>query len=150
MISYVIEVDVSNGVVKLYGDVDTAFEKSRAEEVASGINGVVKVDNLLVIRNFSNTYTYDPWVNDTYLYDYYWYQNMPLHATKSDSEILKDIKNELFWSPFVNADQVKVKVDEGVATLTGNVNSWLEHDAAMRCAYKGGATYVKNNLTVKK
>ena len=150
LISYVIEVDVSNGVVKLYGDVDTAFEKSHAEDIASGINGVVKVDNLLVIRNFSNTYTYDPWVNDTYLYDYYWYQNMPLHATKSDSEILKDIKNELFWSPFVNADQVKVKVDEGVATLTGNVNSWLEHDAAMRCAYKGGATYVKNNLTVKK
>lgn len=146
---YVIEVVVTNGVVKLYGDVDTVFEKTQAEDVTAGINGVLKVENNLIVRNFSNTYVYDPWVNDTFLYDFYWYQNLPLHPQRSDAAILKETEDRLFWNPFVNSDKVKVEVDKGVVTLTGNVNSWLEYDAAMKNAYQGGAIYVKNNLKVK-
>ena len=145
----VIGVDVTNGVVRLYGDVDTAFEKSHAEDVASGVYGVIKVNNTMLVKNLSNTYLYDPWVNDTILYDYYWYQNMPAFPNKSDSEITKDIKSRFFWSPFVNGDQIKVKVDEGVATLTGSVGSWIEYNVAMKNAYKAGAIYVKNKLKIR-
>jgi hypothetical protein len=40
-------------------------------------------------------------------------------------------------------------VDDGVATLTGTVDSWSEYDAAVNNAYEGGAVYVDNELLVK-
>ena len=150
---YLLDYDISlktvNGGVKLFGLVDTAFEKAQAEDVVSRVKGVISVDNNLIVRDFSNTFTFDPWVNDYYLYDFYWYNNLRRFPEKSDPEILKGIKNELFWSPFVDADKVDVKVKDGIATLTGKVDSWLAYNVAMQNAYKGGAIYVYNHLTVQ-
>ena len=144
-----ISLKITNGGVKLFGLVDTAFEKAHAEDVVTRIKGVISVDNNLIVRDFSNTFTFDPWVNDYYLYDFYWYNNLRRFPEKSDPEILKGIKNELFWSPFVDADKVDVKVKDGIATLTGKVDSWLAYNVAMQNAYKGGAIYVYNHLTVQ-
>jgi osmotically-inducible protein OsmY len=70
------------------------------------------------------------------------------YPIKSDEEIKSDIETKLFWSPYVEADDVEVTVDRGVAELTGNVGSMNERQAAERNAYKAGAVYVDNELTV--
>ena len=141
--------DVQNGVAKLYGTVDNFFEKSQADDIVSKIHGVVYVDNNIILSENYDPYIYDPYVDDWYLYDFDWYNYQPLYsAGKSDFRMEMDINNELFWSPFVDAEQVNVEVNDGKATLTGTVDSWLEYDAAEYNAYEGGAVTVDNKLAV--
>ncbi len=146
---YEITVDVTNGVVDLYGTVDTYFEKSQANEAVSSVRGVILVDNNLIVRNDYVPYLYDPYLDDRYPYDYDWYDYSPRFPTASDLRIKTDIEDELWWSPFVDSDDVTVTVDAGEATLTGTVDSWTEYNAAENNAYEGGAIYVDNDLTVK-
>jgi osmotically-inducible protein OsmY len=49
----------------------------------------------------------------------------------------------------VDADDVKVRVNDGVATLKGRMDSWSEYNAALNNAYEGGAVSVKDEMTVK-
>jgi len=88
-------------------------------------------------------------VEDWYLGDYDWYRPEYSYPAKSDAEIKEQINDELFWSPFVDADQVHVTVDQRKATLTGTVDSWAESNNAQENAYEGGAVYVDNDLIVK-
>jgi osmotically-inducible protein OsmY len=148
--SYEITVDVTNGVAKLYGTVDSYFEKSQADDVASRVNGVITVDNNLIVQDDYNSYIYDPYVDDSFLYDYDWFSYRPRFPAKSDLRIKEDIEDELWWSPFVDSDDVSVTVEEGKATLSGTVDSWLEYAAAQDNAYEGGAVYVENDLVVKR
>jgi osmotically-inducible protein OsmY len=147
--SYEITVSVANGVANLYGAVDSFFEKSQADDVVSKVNGVVFVDNNLMVQDDYDHYVYDPYVDKWYLYDYDWYHYSPFYTTKSDLRIEMDINDELFWSPFVDANDVEVDVNGGKATLTGTVNSWTEYNAAEDNAYEGGAVIVDNDLIVK-
>lgn len=144
-----ITVDSIGGVAALAGTVDSYYEKSQADEVASRIDGVVTVDNNLMVTDELNPYAYDPYVDDTYVYDYGWYDYQPAYTFETDAEILDDIQGEMFWSPFVDGDEVTVMVENGVATLTGTVDSWSEYQAARENAYEGGATWVDNNLNVR-
>lgn len=118
---YEIDVDAYNGRVHLYGRVDSAYEREMAEEIAERQLGVLEVSNHLET---------DDW-------DY-----------KSDFEIAEDIQDQMFWSPFVDSDDVEVVVADGVATLTGTVNSWSEHQSAIENAYEGGARRVVDELAV--
>jgi osmotically-inducible protein OsmY len=144
---YEISVTVENGIVNLYGEVDTYFEKSQAAEVTSRVKGVVAVDNYLVVDDYS-PYYYSPHVDDFYP-DRGWYPYDVRRVLKSDPELKEDIEDEFFWSPFVDADQVRVVVEDGIATLTGTVDSWPEYHAATENAYEGGARWVDNELAVK-
>ena len=146
--SYQILVDVSAGKARLSGTVDSYFEKLQAEDVASKVSGVILVDNDLAVRKDYDPYIYDPYVEEWYLGDYDWYRPQYSYPTKSDAEIKEQINDELFWSPFVDADQVNVTVDQGTATLTGTVDSWAEYSSAQENAYEGGAVYVDNDLLV--
>ncbi len=119
---YDITVDAYNGWVNLSGKTNSAFEKNQAERVAEGVKGVVGVNNTL--EN-----------------DYSW-------AWKPDLEILEDVKEQLWWSPFVDSDEIVVSVDRGVVTLTGTVDSWSEYDDAEKNAFQGGARDVTNDLVV--
>lgn len=147
--SYEIAVDVANGVANLNGEVDTYFEKSQAEDVAAKVNGVIMVDNNLQVQEDYEPFVYDPYVDGWYPYDATWYQDRPRFPVKSDWQIELDIEDELFWSPFVDSDDVGVTVKDGVATLTGTADSWSEYNAAANNAYEGGAIYVDNDMTVK-
>ena len=147
--SYAISVDVKNGVVKLHGTVDTSFEKAEADDVASRVEGVIMIDNNLGVQQEYHPYICDPYVDDSSIYENDWYYYRPSLVSKSDRQIKADIKKELFWSPYVDADDVKVEVEKGVATLTGTVDSWSESNAAVNNAYEGGAVYVDNELNVK-
>jgi hyperosmotically inducible protein len=44
-----ISVKTQNGIVRLSGKVDSAAEKQQAEQDASSIDGVVKIDNQLIV-----------------------------------------------------------------------------------------------------
>ena len=147
--SYEINVDVQNGVADLYGTVDSYFEKSQADDVASRVNGVIIVDNNLVVQNYYTPYVYDPYIDDSYMYDYDWYHYSITYPDKTDLRIKQDIEKELWWSPYVNSEDITVTVDKGEATLTGTVNSWMEYGAAQDNAYEGGAVYVHNQLIIK-
>ncbi|MDZ7700397.1 MAG: BON domain-containing protein [Deltaproteobacteria bacterium] len=147
--SYEIAVDVINGVANLYGTVDTYFEKSQADDVVSKVNGVIMVDNNLTVQGDTGVFIYDPYVDEWLVQDADWYRDRPRFPTRSDFRIKTDIEDEFFWSPFVDGDEVTVTVEDGVATLTGTVDSWLEYNASANNAYEGGAVYVDNDLTVK-
>ncbi len=145
---YDITVDVINGVANLYGTVDSYFEKAQADDVAARVSGVVAVDNNIAVEDVSDPYLYDPYVEDWHVYDYDWYDYQPGYTFKSDAEIKEDIESEFFWSPFVDGGDIAVTVEDGKATLTGNVDSWSEYSAATENAYEGGATWVRNELDV--
>ena len=119
---YEIAATVYNGTVSLYGTVDSYFEKWRAEDVASRVRGTLGVNNYLKVNHRWN------WARD-------W-------------EIRTDIQDELWWSPFVDEDQVRVSVEGGVATLRGSVDSWWERRIATENAIEGGAKSVRNYLSV--
>jgi osmotically-inducible protein OsmY len=146
---YKIDVVVTNGVVDLYGTVDTYYDKAQADEAASKVEGVVVVDNNLVVQEDYDPFTYDPYVDESSVYGYDWYDYTPAYPAKSDWQIEEDIEDELWWSPFVDADDVNVSVEDGEATLTGTVDSWSEYDAAENNAYEGGAIIVDNDLNIK-
>ncbi len=146
---YEINVDVINGVAHLYGQVDTYFEKAQAEDVASRVVGVVSVNNNLIVEEDLEPYVYEPYTGGVDIYDYDWYDYQPNRTYLSDLEIKSEIKDELWWSPFVDANDVNVTVDEGVASLSGTVDSWSEYHAARENAYEGGATWVENDLNVE-
>jgi osmotically-inducible protein OsmY len=144
-----VTVAVDEGEARLYGLVDSYFERFQAEDVAARVPGVTAVRNYLTVDYVSPPYAYGyrgyhDW--DPLLYDFdFDYDTV---RKKPDWEIEGDIESELFWSPFVDADEVNVAVDDGVATLTGTVDSWSELQAASDNALEGGAYKVHNRLEV--
>ncbi len=144
-----VSVEVRNGVASLYGTVDTPIEKSRADEVTSAVAGVIKVNNFLGVREGYMPYIYDPYVDGGYIYPGDWHWDAAPYVRKSDTAIRKAIESQFWWSPFVDADQVKVSVDNGVATLRGTVDTWSERRSAVQNALEGGAVGVRNDLKVR-
>jgi osmotically-inducible protein OsmY len=69
---------------------------------------------------------------------------------KSDMEIRRDVEAELRWEPRVNdATAIGVAVKNGVATISGHVQSYLERSAAERAVERvSGVTAVANELDV--
>jgi osmotically-inducible protein OsmY len=146
---YEIIVKAFDGIVHLYGTVDSYFDKGQAEDVAYRSKGVTGVRNHLYV-DYDSVALHSPYVDDWYLYSYPWYRNYPrpVRPYGNDTEIEEDIEDELWWSPFVDSDDVTVTVDNGTATLTGTVGSWFEYRIAAANAFEGGAIEVDNNLVV--
>ena len=147
---YDILVNVRSGVAGLYGKVNTYFEKMRAENLASTIAGIYFVNNNIAVARKWSPYLYSPYMHqDSFPGEAYeWYHFTAPSSQNTDREILENIKEEIWWSPFVDEETVNVSVDDGQATLTGTVNSRLEHDAAIENAREGGAVSVNNQLTI--
>lgn len=145
---YEVSVVATGGIVKLYGTVDSFFEKSRAEYVTEHVNGVIGVDNNLAVNNDHTAMVYDPYVSYYPPYLYGWYDYDPIMSHRADLAIKEAINDELWWSPFVDANEVTVTVVDGKATLTGAVDSLAEWHAASENAWEGGAIWVTNNLEI--
>lgn len=146
---YDITTSVLGGTVDLYGTVDSYYEKAHADDVVSRVAGVKSVDNNLVVEEDYDPLVYDPYIEDWYLYEFPWYDYDSAVTYRGDMQILDDIQSELWWSPYINSDEVTVTVDDGVATLTGTVDTWSERAAAQRNAFEGGATWVDNDIVVE-
>jgi osmotically-inducible protein OsmY len=144
---YEIAVVVRHGTAHLYGTVDSYFEKGQAEDVTYRSKGVTGIKNHLEV-DFTDRIPHDPYVDPWHIYDYSWYQPAPSRPITIDAEIESDIEDELFWSPYVNSEDISVMVEDGVATLTGTVESWSEYRAAAENAVEGGAIRVINKIQV--
>lgn len=120
---YEITVSVVNKKVYLYGTVDTYSEKWQAEDVAARVNGVADVQNSLQV-------------------DYEW-------TWKSDQAIEEDVRDEYFWSLSVDGGDILVTADNGEVILTGDVDSWSEHQAAVDNAFEAGAKAVTSYLNIQ-
>ncbi len=147
--AYEIDTRVNDGTVTLSGEVTTYFEQAEAERVASRTMGVQDVVNTIQVDQSQEAYVYDPWIDPYDPYAPYRDAYTPEAPLLSDAEIADEIEGELYWSPFVEVDQIDIRVVNGVATLTGTVDSWSERSAAVTNAYEGGATLVVNDLAVE-
>lgn len=140
---------IRDGVAHLYGEVDSYFEKGQADDVASRVNGVRYVENHLQVDRDLTASAYNPYWHDYDIHDYDWYDYQPHHTATTDPEIEEAIESELWWSPFVNSNEVQVVVDNGIASLSGQVASYSEKQAAEENAWQGGATWVNNEIDVQ-
>jgi len=142
-----IDVSVFGGTAYLEGSVDNFYEKYHAEELASTVNGVTEIKNKIEVNSGAMPYAFD---YDYFIYSPYWTeQNYGNSPRKSDIEIANDIQNQIFWSSQVDAPDVRISVNKGIATLNGEVDTWNEKYFAEKNAYEGGAIYVENNIDVE-
>jgi osmotically-inducible protein OsmY len=71
-------------------------------------------------------------------------------STRSDSEIERDVKEELQWDPDLDASDIAVSVKDGVVTLTGFVKSYADKYEAEAAAKRvAGVVAVANDLDVR-
>jgi osmotically-inducible protein OsmY len=69
---------------------------------------------------------------------------------RTDSEIQRDIEDELRWDPSLDNNDIAVAVRDGVATLAGYVKSYLDKWHAERVASRvKGVKAIANDLNVK-
>jgi len=69
---------------------------------------------------------------------------------KSDSEVQRDVLDELKWEPNLDAAHIGVAVNDGIVTLTGHVTSYWERYLAERTAKRvNGVKAVVNEIEVR-
>ena len=120
-----IRIRVENGIVTLSGDVNTFYEKLHAAEAASRVLGVRDVVNAIEVNRV---------------------------FTFSDTALTESVKRRLASNAETLrvVDGIKVKVKNGQATLTGNVDTWSEYREAARVTLlTQGIRGLDNRLTVR-
>ncbi len=116
---------VQKGVVTLTGDVNSVYDKVHAEDVVSRVRGVRKIVNDIKVH-------WQPQYTD---------QTLKRHIID---------RLDANWETSRVADQIKVNVKDGLATLTGNVKTWSEREEAGRLAFlTDGVWMVDNRLSVE-
>ncbi|MEF1308770.1 BON domain-containing protein [Vibrio mytili] len=115
--SFDINTDVENQVVTLSGSVDNELEKSLAEELVSGLDGVKDVKNKLsVVKDDKKE------VDSEAL------------ATLTDSKITTIVKTRLLMDTNVSGTDIEVTTNNKTVTLSGHVSSDAEQDLALSIA----------------
>jgi osmotically-inducible protein OsmY len=120
-----IGVTAKDGIVSLTGVVDSYAKKTEAENAAKNVAGVTALVEKIEVK-------------------------YPSSYTKTNAEIATEVLTALGASWDVPNDKVKVKVEAGWITLTGEV-SWYYQKEAARDAIVGlmGVTGVTNNITIR-
>lgn len=120
-----IGVTVFDGIVTLTGIVNTYAKKIEAEEATKRVSGVKAiVENIKV--HFGQEFK------------------------KTDNEIAADVLNLLRWNWEITSDLVKVKVEDGWVTLTGELRWNFQRVAAQKAI--GCLLFIKgltNNISIK-
>ena len=118
-----IHVKVKKGEVTLEGHVDAYWKVFRAQQIASDVMGVVDIENKLTV--------------------------VPTE-TVTDQVIATSIMNAIDRSYAVNAEDVDVKVKDGIVTLSGKLPSRAACEAALECSYNTlGVRDVKDRLNIE-
>jgi osmotically-inducible protein OsmY len=72
------------------------------------------------------------------------------NAMKNDSDIERDVKDELLWSPEIDETDIAVKSNNGVVSLTGFVHSFSDkYQSEMTVKRIAGVSAVANDLEVR-
>lgn len=120
-----IGVTANNGVVTLTGHVEHFAEKWAAEEAAGRVKGVKAVAEEIVVK-------------------------LPFAMKRTDDQIAEAVLDRLAWDVSVPKDKVKVKVEDGYVTLTGDVDWHFQSDAAEdACRRLHGVVSVLNRIAIK-
>ncbi len=120
-----IGVTAKDGVVTLTGHVDTYWQKHAAETAAGRVQGVKALAEEIEIR-------------------------LPIHAKRADDEIAAAALSRLSLDVSIPKDAVKVKVENGLVTLSGQVEWHYQQDAAAATIRSlGGVTGVANLLSIR-
>jgi osmotically-inducible protein OsmY len=115
-----VQVIVDHGTVTLEGEVDWQFEISAIEHVVRHLNGVRGLNNRIEIK-----------------------------ARETNDEVNRSVESALKRSAKLRLKDINVETEKGVVTLTGDVHSLAERDAAERMAWAGrGIQRVENCITV--
>lgn len=101
-----IGVTVHNGVVTLTGTVPSYAEKLAAERTAGRVIGVKAIAEEIEVK-------------------------LPSSSQRNDTEIAEAVVDALKWHTLVK-EEITVKVEDGVVTLSGDVNWNYERDSAKR------------------
>lgn len=124
--SFDINTDVKNGNVVLTGKVENSVDKKLAEELVANIDGVTSVDNKLTVVADNDMHqemsddmedTVDEGTNEL-----------------TDAKIATVIKTRLLMDTDISGFDIDVDVENGVVTLTGEVDSDAERDLAVEIA----------------
>ncbi|MGE5107416.1 MAG: BON domain-containing protein [Sphingobacteriales bacterium] len=120
-----IGVAVKNGVVTLSGQVDSYSKKLAAEKAAKGVAGVKAVAEDIQV-------------------------GISPGLSKSDTEIAEAVLNALKWHTAVQEEKIKIKVENGIVKLEGEVE-WEYQRNSAKTAVENliGVRSVINLITVK-
>ncbi len=120
-----IGVEVKNGVVTLAGEVGSYTEKLAAERAAQRVHGVKALAVDMQVK-------------------------LTAYGQRSDADIAESARNILSWTSSLPADAVKVMVEAGWLTLSGDVAwQYQRQDAADSVRYLAGVTGVSNLIAIK-
>ena len=120
-----IGVAAQNGVVTLSGIVSSLAEKVAAEQAARRVKGVQGIAQEIVVR-------------------------LPTAHRHTDEEIADRALKVLNWDLEVPDEQIQVKVENGIVTLTGTVTYHFQRAAADRDIRRlGGVTDIVNLLEIR-
>jgi osmotically-inducible protein OsmY len=119
-----IGVAANNGVVTLSGFVTSYAEKSAAERATRRVKGVKAIAEEIEVR-------------------------LPSDTKHADDEIAARAVDILKWQVGLPADRIKVKVEKGAVTLTGEVDWQFQKGDAEYAVHKlTGVTHVANQIHV--
>jgi osmotically-inducible protein OsmY len=120
-----IGVTAKGGVVALTGHVESFVEKHAAETAAGRVKGVRAVAEELEVR-------------------------LPFETKRGDEEIAAAAIERLSWDVSVPRDAIKVKVEKGWVTLTGEVD-WRFQEQAAEQDVRGlfGVVGISNQTSIK-
>ncbi len=120
-----IGVEVKDGVVTLAGEVGSYAEKLNAEHAAQRVTGVKALAVEMKVKILGL-------------------------GKRTDADIADSAKTILNWTSSLPADSVKVMVESGWLTLTGDVEwQYQRQDAEDRVRYLSGVTGISNQIAIK-
>jgi osmotically-inducible protein OsmY len=120
-----IGVSVKDGVVTLNGVVDSYSKKWAIDRAARRVSGVKAVAEEIKVT-------------------------LPVPYKRADEDIARSATNVLNWNVWIPRDRVKVMVQDGWITLTGNVNWYYQKEHAENAVrHLIGVVGVTNSITIK-
>jgi len=120
-----IGVEVKDGVVTLDGEVGSYVEKWNAERAAQRVSGVKALAVEMKVA-----------LGDA--------------GKRTDADIARSAQNILSWTSSLPADAVKVMVEGGWLTLSGNVEwHYQREDASNSLRYLSGVTGISNQIGIQ-
>ena len=133
-------VQVHGGQALLSGLVSTPFELEQAGDVAAGVGGVIDVNNRLEVAGPVAAHGFSTSFRSADV--------LRAAAPAPDHALAERIRARYCWSASLHDQEVDVQVENGRATLSGTVDTWLDRKHAAQAAHEAGAREVNNHLRV--
>jgi osmotically-inducible protein OsmY len=115
-----IDIAVDGGIVRLTGAIESEIEREALLRSVAAIDGVRTIDDRLAVP-----------------------------AAGDDRELAASVRTNLAWNPYLDEPRIVVVVEDGVATLRGEVADERAAEEAEREARSAGVREVRNELEVR-